>query len=211
MRRYLAVPVLLLLLAGCAAPASNPTPRATFEATATPSPSPTPTPTAEAPPPAPAAPVAPVYTENTADWIITYTGIGPIEFSQPFSQIAATIPSPDRLFQACPPLSLYTSGIQPQVGVAYVDDVPWDLVVATFGQEPLTDQAPHTEAGIRVGSTEADILAAYPDALLNGDATYGAYVITNGAGGYITFAMSEGLVEGIHVSDHPSAPKEYCA
>jgi hypothetical protein len=211
MRRFLAVPVLLLLLVGCAVPAPSATPSVSLGATATPTPTSTPAPAPAPAPATPATPATPVYTENTADWIITYTGIGPIEFRQPFSQIAATIPSPDRLIEACPPLSLYTSGIQPQVGVAYVDDIPWDLVVTTFGQEPLTDQAPHTEAGIRVGSTEADILAAYPDAELRGDATYGAYVITDGAGGYITFDMDEGLVYGIHVSDHPSSPKEYCA
>ncbi|MBF4633026.1 hypothetical protein ITJ38_01260 [Agreia pratensis] len=201
MRRYLAVPLLLLLLTGCTSSAQDPTSTPTATPTSTPTPTPTPSPTPDA---------APVYTDNTADWIITYTGIGPIEFSQPFSQIVSSIPSPDRLTEACPPLMLYTSGIQPQVGVAHADDVPWDLVVATFGREPLTDQAPHTAEGIRVGSTEADILAVYPDALLNGDASYGAYVITNGTGGYITFAMSEGTVQGIHVSDHASAPKEYC-
>ena len=207
MRRYLAVPVLLLLLTGCASSSADPTSTPTATPSSTPTPVPTASPTPDA---APAPPAAPVYTDNTADWIITYTGIGPIEFSESFSQIAASIPAPERLTEACPPLTLYTSGIQPQVGVAHTDDVPWDLVVTTFGREPLTDQAPHTAEGIRVGSTEADILAVYPDALLNGDASYGAYVITNGAGGYITFAMSEGSVQGIHVSDHASAPKEYC-
>jgi hypothetical protein len=205
MRRLFAVPALLLplLLAACTAPAPNPSPTATPTVTATVTPTPTPTPEP--------VPAAPVYTDNTADWIITYTGIGPIEFSQAFSQIAASIPSPERFTEACPPLALYSSGIQPQVGVAFVDDVPWDLVVATFGQEALTDQAPHTAEGIRVGSTADEVLAAYPDALLNGEVAYGAYVVTNGAGGYITFALTESIVESIHVSNKPSAPKEYCA
>ena len=80
MRRLLAVPVLLLVLTGCVAPTPGPTPTPTPTTSATPASTPSPT-----APPAPAAdpqqPAAPVYTDDTADWIITYTGIGPIEFT----------------------------------------------------------------------------------------------------------------------------------
>jgi len=93
--------------------------------------------------------------------------------------------------------------------MASADDVLWDLVVGDYGFEPFTDQAPHTEAGIRVGSTEADVVDAYPDAVYS-ESPFDTYSITNGSGGYIVMVLSESIVAGIHVSDKPTAPSEVC-
>ena len=165
------------LLSACAAPAPTPTPTVSRTPTATPSATPTPGPTVTSPPPisAPTAQGAPAL----ADLFLTPDGMASLTIGEPVDPTMATwdphacmTPENEKL------LDTYAS--DDPIWAAYVPNYT-AFTVAKDGYEysryPFNlwvDDADNlrwlrvqtaeiaTDRGIRIGSSEADVLAAYP-------------------------------------------------
>jgi hypothetical protein len=138
-----------------------------------------------------------------------------MRFDESFSQLVATVPSPENLRELCPPVSVYDWGNTVSVGAAHVDDAIWDIVVTSrfaSGEDVTVNDGstPQTSEGIAVGSPEADLTSAYPNAEHFDDPGRSKYGITNETGQWITFYVPYGFVESIHVSDKFAAPLEFC-
>jgi hypothetical protein len=150
-----AIPLIVLaLLAGCG---GDPEP---VPSTSAPVSTPTPTPTASASPTAPAA----------ADLVLTTSGLGTLAFgvapsSEPAAQMVAVDPAACTEFGAAAgsaeasrwrPIAAYGGSGSPMFGVVVLDGVLTRIDV-------FTDAIP-TDAGIRIGSSAAELTAAYPSA-----------------------------------------------
>jgi hypothetical protein len=146
--------IVLALLAGCGGedPKADPSPSVTVSETPTPTPTPDPT--------APAA----------ADLVLTTSGLGTLEFgvapsAEPTTQMIAEDPNACTEFGAAAgspdatrwrPIAAYGGSDTPMFGVVVLGGVVTRIDV--FGTAIPTD------AGIRVGSTAAELTAAYPTA-----------------------------------------------
>lgn len=151
MRGRAAVLVLMaLVLTGCATTAGQGT--TSSPSIETSAPGSTPTPTAVADP------------TDPGTWVVTDAGMGPLVLGMPFAEATAAVP-----------------GLEDSCGHAWSrhDSTLW---VATWTSAPVLDEAtwyggdlvapgapeqstPKTAGGLGIGSTVADVLAAYPDAV----------------------------------------------
>ena len=157
MRRSASTIALLLVaavLAACAVPqdaASETTPAPA----ATASPTPTPTPTLSLAPGQPAA----SDPDDPSTWLLTNDAVGPYQLGMPFADSLAV-----------------ASGFEDACGYAYFrefDPAIWqgevwiaerdDKLFVVMTGDP---DGPRTAEGIGVGSTTADVIAAYPDAVV---------------------------------------------
>lgn len=174
-------------------------------------PTPLPTPTSAANDPA-----------DASTWLITTDGLGPVTLGQTFDQAAqefgraglqnsTTCPNgPTGVYEASgePPVYLNT-GLQPTISfITVLGDVNAD------GSAPRTG-GPKTPHGIGIGSTEAQLKAAYPNltaARFPGYSDGTAYALTDGAGKWIDFVVSRklGTVQEIVVNDNDEVPSEFC-
>jgi hypothetical protein len=175
MKRILAIAAIALVtLAGCTSPAESPSPSASPSVTpspsatpsATPSPSPTPTETA-------AAAECPTWSDDPDE---AAAAIGPISFAgvcigHSFDDAiasGATLTVPE----ACPwvgelvaiddPGLFVSAYSDPEDAGAYIDF----FVMRWFGHpaDATSFEMPSTAEGITIGATQAEVLAAYPDA-----------------------------------------------
>jgi hypothetical protein len=152
-----------------------PAPPVTDTPTPTPTETPTPTPT-----PAPSATsAAPVQiASDPSTWIIGYDQIGGVHVGEPVGALAqaAGIPSTADGIGCAPGYvrnpSLPAAGgvvgielVQLEPGPNDRSDPVLDFAsIMTAGTpDGVIESSPRTEAGIRLGSTEAELLAAYPD------------------------------------------------
>ncbi|WP_157079085.1 hypothetical protein [Herbiconiux solani] len=190
-----------------------PAPVVTVTVTPTPSPSPTPTPTptAEPLPPAPVTPAAPVVDPlDPGTWVVDYGQVGSLKVGDPiapFAEAAGLEPNPSPI--DCPS-GYYRIGTFDENSL----DVSMALTQADARTDPVDDPmltfarfstrgvassplagSPVTAAGIRLGSSEAELLAAYPDLQVGRskyDDTQGYTTYTSGPvdGRYLVFQVT---------------------
>jgi hypothetical protein len=165
---------------------ATPTPQ-----TAMPSPTPTPTPTS-----------TPTPTTDPSDpntWIVTDDGIGPLVLGMPFADAIAAVPG---ALEACT-YDAYSAYRSPDQFLWFTGDAGNDGTALDLVYWKGTD-GPRTESGIGVGSTLAEVRAAYPDAHTV------EYMDEFLRTGNFTFTMIDGAVAGINVSTKPYVPVEFC-
>lgn len=144
-RPHVAVVLAVLLLAGCAPVAQSlPSPSPTPTVMPTPTPSPTPTPTG--PPP-------------LASLVATPDGLGPLLIGQqpPAGTDAPVVADPTCTMESGDPAWIAQYGAP--------GERPFKLLVDGTGvaRIDITDPEIRTAAGVGVGSTHDEVLAAYPD------------------------------------------------
>jgi hypothetical protein len=189
-------------------PSGTPTATPTETPAATPSPAPSGTATAE-----------PLDLDEPASWTIDFSGVGPLTLGGSISaeRVDMTAFSDDSQPEACA-LVVFS---------ALAEDVPdiWaqpgtdpdvsDVLVVTGNGEPapFVIGSPTTATGIGIGATEGELLEAYPEIASKPGPNPESltYSVTDGAGGYINFAVDPSkLVESIAISDQSVIPYEYC-
>lgn len=170
----------------------------------TPSPTPTPTPSAT-PTPAPA-----VDPDDVSTWVVTGGGIGPIERGAAYPAFAAALPA-FTTEEWCPGVVGLSAADSPGFQVRLTDDGASVYAVWMSPGEP-GGPAPATETGVRIGTSQSELEAAYPDLAQAGQIGAETYVYAAGDDetGWIDFTVSNGAVTMIGVSDRPLAPKELC-
>ena len=200
-----------LTASGCTGPAPAPSPAPTVTVTPTPTrtptaaPTPTATPTAApAPAPAPPPPAAPaIDLADPSTWTIDFSGIGPMKFAGSLADLESQLPD----FESC------RDGVD-----LFFDN---SLVAALEGsgsiglvlvQKRLENGAPRTAAGITIGSTIAELQAAYPD-LVTYQKSFNeqtAYSITDGQTWIHVDPYSGDTIQSIYVWNSETPVKEYC-
>jgi hypothetical protein len=175
-------------------------------------------PTPAASEPAPEADPTPTATEpaladgaEEADplaWVVTQDGIGPVLVGSSLAETATAFPDPVDMCATGAEPRAYTAGEGGHLIVAsvdgeadgIVDTVHWSRWDVQQGWS--IDMGPRTEAGIGLGASIADVIAAYPDAV---------EVVRNGQylqAGRIYFDVTPGVVQGLGVADE--VPWEFC-
>jgi hypothetical protein len=183
-----AIPLIVLaLLAGCGGddPEASPSTSAPG-VTATPTPTPTPDPTAPA----------------AADLVLTTTGLGTLEFgvapsTEPATQMVAVDPAACTEFGAAAgtaeasrlrPIAEYGGSASPMFGVVVLDGV--------LSRIDLFTTAIPTDAGIRIGSSAAEVTAAYPAATVESQDLTDIVTVTDAHGTLmIEIARERGLFD----------------
>jgi hypothetical protein len=79
------------------------------------------------------------------------------------------------------------------------------------GAAPVAPNSPRTLEGIGIGSTDDELTTAYPTISVV-EGTYGPhYSLTDGAGNYLNFDITdEGLIDTIVLDTKPDMAGEYC-
>ncbi|WP_291046397.1 hypothetical protein [Herbiconiux sp.] len=197
--------------------ANTPTSTAT---TSPPPPTSTPTPApATTPPPTPTLPPAPPQVDATdpSTWIIGFDGVGPVELGSSLEEQRQLLPAFDDITD---PLCVTgyldlqaPSGFALRFVSAPDGPVTAAITFGNGGAEGADDRAitPTTAEGIGIGSTEDELLTAYPDIELTG--TYQSddfpyYGITDGTGGWIVFALIDDRVSRIQIAHENTLPIE---
>lgn len=213
-----AAAVVTVSLAGCSTPApQHSTAPVAIVATPTHAPSATPRPT-----PTPTTVATPFQdVNNTATWIISFTGVGPFTLDADWEADAAKVPD----------AKVYDDPMCYSANVHRGDAVMVDTwatetgatrwIIATTFSDAIPTSAkplsPTTAEGIQVGSTLDELKTAYPQLVSTRDA-YGteawqgpAFTIGDGDGRFIDFEVTPGgFVYSIAVSHWNSLPKEIC-
>lgn len=187
-----------------ATPKQTPTQTPTETETVTPTPPPTSTPTPE-PVQDPADP---------ATWIIGFDRVGAATLGAPYSAQADAFPGfKDVTDSIC--LSEQRIYLAPsRLGFALVaaSDGSGRTAAIEFGDYGTEidnrSTSPKTSAGIGIGSTRAELLAAYPDIQKTGaySETTTYYGLTNGAGGWMVFVVTNDVVGGIQIGNDAVLP-----
>lgn len=197
---------------------------------------PAPSPTVTEPPQTPTKSSAPVVNEPTATptptptrkpfalddpstWTISSGEVGPVALG---GATAAELDDLDAAYtritdEFCPNPNVffYGRGAEQSITITQVDGKVFGI---TVGRNEAPDEprgsGPTTAEGLGVGSTLAQLKAAYPglEHQDSGDA-YGLPMWTLDDGGrYITFVLSsdDGLVNVVWISTSPRPPYEYC-
>lgn len=192
-------------------------PVASPTATPTPSPTVTPTPTPTATPPS--TETSPVRSpDDPAGWTIGFDGMGPLTLGSPMSDVPGRIPGwSDRTVDQCRPrnlrfldpqglnLSLFAQDAQKltvsELLVGYKFSVDGERDIAT----------PRTAEGIGIGSTNDELLSAYPGIATTRDSgTYVQYGVQNDQGTWMVFMVIEDRVEWIQVGPFSTIPLDSC-
>jgi len=197
--------VVTLGASGCVAPAPIPTPVPTTSV-ATPTPAPTPAPTAASTPTAPAS-----AADDPSTWVIDFSGVGPVKLGDTIDEVIASVPVPA---ESCRPgvAQFYGSSIT-AVGGGTDDPTGGTspVLMAIVGQSmDVTTGYPSTAAGITIGSTIAQLQAAYPGLEAYETSTDSPYRITDGTHWIHFTGYGTDVVQSITVSTLDQTPKEYC-
>lgn len=185
-----------------APPVVSATPSVTPTETPTPTPSPTPT---EAQP-------SPIDLSSPQTWIIGDATVGPLRLGQPRNDAAAAMTAFTSEPNQCNvDIYLSTSShmsvvLSPDPSGTSVDSIRIDA-----GNDPLPP-SPRTAEGIGLGSTVAEILAAYPDIQRPDPNRYPTYSLVQPDGTWIDFGVTKdtqtvNIIAVMH-GDYP--PPEYC-
>lgn len=192
-------------IAGCAT-ATTPADPTTSSVPSTP----VETPTAnETPTPTPTVDAGDVST-----WVVSETGMGPIELGTGFDEARAEVPA-WTVEDACS----WTAFWNDQEGslTAYLaEDSEARDGVTTIDVAALTDtvepsDAPRTAEGVGVGSTRDDVEQAYPDAVEQTATIGGASLLRVQGTIFFTFQPGSETVDAITVTSLDEPPYEVCA
>ncbi|MDN4596881.1 hypothetical protein [Leifsonia virtsii] len=178
---------------------------------APPSLSPSPTATATA---TPTPPPAPAMTDDPATWVIGFGTVGPLSVGMAAGDADSVMGGYVLEDQDECPVRYYTRDGAPLVALTYgtdgrtVDSIQLGLGIKGVQGPPLT------AAGIGIGSTREELLAAYPDIATHGSyfGVFDNYAITDGNGNWIVFAAynDTGIVRGIQVGTEETVRPEIC-
>lgn len=197
----------VLLLAGCTAPVTPAEPSEPAQSTSTPAPEPTAEPT--------------VDPTDPAGWVIDFGHVGPIAVGAPIDGIPALMTAfTDATQEACPYVLAYDAPGVPSIwlpdphGTGVIEQI---LIVGWGAAGETRTDAVRTTAGIGIGSTLAELRAAYPQLIQNqGPYSTVIYGITDDAGHWINFVFDDGtaedgLIQFMVVRDSPSVQGEFCS
>lgn len=200
--------------AGLLDPTSVATPVPTVTPTPTPTRTPTPTPTPSSVPAAPAE-----DPNDPSTWVIDFNGIGPVDLGSSIATVASGLPDwTDSTYAICRPRQvdlvaadhLGLTSLSPSASPDRISELLLSYNFAIYGDSaPAT---PRTAAGIGIGATLEELMAAYPGITKTGEyadvASY--YGLTNGQGTWIVFDVLHDRVDNIQVGPHSTIPSELC-
>lgn len=171
---------------------------------------PSPTPIAPDPTPTPTVDLA-----DPSSWLITYTGVGPLRLGQERDEAmkdmtAFTLLSDDG---TCPARFYESDALDMEFSTTGSGTTL--SVIGVGNGLPSTPAriaaSPKTAEGIRQGSTEAEVRAAYPGVVrAGGDSSYGYLTQTDGQGHWLVFFVTNGVVQSVSVQDSSEPRTEYC-
>jgi hypothetical protein len=195
-------------------PIFSPTPAVTPAATPKPEPTVTPTPT-----PVPVTPTpTPVADPTDPDlWLIDFDGIGPLKVggSLEAMQPALTQFVDFTQYDFCPWVGAFRADNTASLIIPtdYEDrDTVWLVAVnGWFGPHGDGYRTPRTSEGIGIGSTLAEVEAAYPQVPIVTSMNSPFISYTDGSGRWIYILMQEDIVVEISVQETEMAPSEFCA
>ena len=209
----------VLFLAGCTnadaptdagssptrAASSSATPTATAPlAAASPTPTPSPTPTAP-----------PMVVDDPSTWTIDFTTLGPLTRGTPASEATPSMTAFTTVVQeGCTWITGYDKPEFPSIWLVATQEskVSAQIVLQKWGgAAPVAPNSPRTLEGIGIGSTDEELTTAYPIVSVV-EGTYGPhYSLTDGAGNYLNFAVTdEGFIDTIVLDTTSELASEYC-
>ena len=189
-----------ITLTACAptTPAETTAPPTSSTPSATPTETPTPTPTVEA------------EVEDSAQigtWIIDGVGIGPIDFGGDPATLPTYLPG---IFDDACDVQIYhrADGLSFTIPIGPERDQVYAIKM-DGGPAALAD-SPHTAAGISLGSTSAQIEAAYPGIVFEDDGVRTPHYVWPTDGRFVHILMEGGAVSGFFVSDFENLAMDLC-
>ncbi|MGU3645392.1 hypothetical protein ACLBXX_10525 [Microbacterium sp. C23T] len=197
-----------VVLAGCSSPAAPgaSTPSKSPDASAT---------TAAAEPSATAGATPTIDSEDPSTWLITDSGIGPIELGMPFSGALELMPpgttnDPER----CAWLAWWTSQDQDyNVYTAGSSDAadagPVGLIATEGWAGAAAAPGPRTADGVGVGSTVDEVRTAYPDAVETPDSIDSSIVHLRAGRIFFTY-REDPVIAAVTVTAMDVPPYELC-
>jgi hypothetical protein len=212
-RLVAAAGVTMALLAGCSTPGEESATSSTPSSTAIPSAVPA-TPTAT---PSAAESAPPFDLDDPNTWVIDFTSFGPLSRGIPLGDAALSMtaftPTPN---EGCPWMTSYTKVGSPTILLVALPDSDLITEVLLRESEPgaaPTASSPHTREGIALGSTLAELTAAYPTVQeIEGPPGQPSYSVTDDSGNYLNFGVNEqNNVDSILLRDRAGVPHEYCS
>ncbi|MDH6179996.1 hypothetical protein M2152_000178 [Microbacteriaceae bacterium SG_E_30_P1] len=168
------------------APTTGPSPSATVA----PTPTPAPTPSAS--------------TDPSASWTFESGSFGPITLGGDGVQTGANLGWAPSTASECFTVQRSISGVVDPVDPRWVigygaftdgRGIQWIDLRSVGNVGSLSPDAPRTNRGIGIGSTEDELVAAYPEAIVTTDTgSYREYAVAAGDGTYLHFGLGTDLV-----------------
>jgi hypothetical protein len=182
-------------------------------------PSDTPSPSSATPSVAPTTPPSPPMADpsDPSVWLIDFDGVGPATLGRSFEEQRQTLPGFDDTtdslcvdsylrLQAPSGLPLLFVGSEEQSGATAAIELSSTGSTVT----DLRQASPKTAAGIGLGSSEQELLAAYPGIEQTGGyidpEAFPYYGLTDGNGGWIVFGIIDHVVDRIQVANEADLP-----
>ncbi|WP_194422228.1 hypothetical protein [Microbacterium abyssi] len=195
-----------LMLAGCAT--ASPAPEAS-------TPAPEPSATSADPDPSPTS-EPPVDLEDPSTWVVTETGIGPIETGGDFAATLAELPDTWMNDENCS-WAAWWNAEDESYNMNFVrgtesEEEPIVLASASAADPVTPGVGPRTEEGLGIGSTKDEVRAQYPDAA-EGEAPIGegTWLSVPGDGTMIFFEYYTGdQANAVTVTTLEEPPYEVC-
>lgn len=194
-----------LAISGCGGnrPSGEPTP----VPSATQSPSAVPTATPE-PEPEPVA--------EPSSWIIESSGVGPLALGAGIAEARSSMTSfTDSTREACPWVAAFEKPGYPSIWLPDPSNTGAveQIVIQAWGvARDVAANSPRTNAGIGIGATEDELLAAHPDVSAVKGKYDSHYALQGEDGNWVNFGISDaGVVDTIVVRSTSAIDAEYCS